>query len=213
MSGGNDRFRLKASHFRIGGDDFINTDVRQAFPLPANCIPFTSDLARIPAGPPGTPPVPGCEGASFSENVANAKLWGTEIEASYESGRIIATLGYSDLDGKNDDTGEKLGTLVLTPAQITVDIGLKWHEIDSIVGWRMLAAERFDKVNDPEDERPGYATHDFYYTWQPSNGLLDGVRVDIGLDNAFDRTYSRVDTAAVETGRNFKALVGYTLAW
>ena len=208
-----DRFRVKASHFRIRGEDFINTDVRQAFPAPANCIPFTSDRARIPAGPPGTPPAPGCEGASFSENVANAKLWGAEIEASYESARFVATIGYSDLDGEDEDTGEKLGALVLTPAQIAADIGVKLREIDSIVGWRMLAAARFDKVNDPEDERPGYTVHDLYFTWRPSDGPLKGLRADIGVDNAFDKAYSRVDTAAVEPGRNFKLSVGYSLAW
>lgn len=208
-----DRFRVKASHFRISGDDFINTDVRQTTPPPPNCIPFASDRARIPAGPPGTPPVPGCEGASFSENVANAKLWGTEIEASYESARFVAAIGYSDLDGEDEDTGEKLGALVLTPAQITADIGVKLREIDSIVGWRMLAAARFDKVNDPEDERSGYTVHDLYFTWRPSDGPLKGLRADIGVDNALDKAYSRVDTAAVEPGRNFKLSVGYSLAW
>ena len=213
IAGKHDRFRLKASHFRIAGEDFINTDVRQAFPAPANCIPFTSDLARIPAGPPGTPPAPGCEGASFSENVANARLWGVEIEASYESARIVATLGYSDLDGEDEDTGRKLGSLVLTPAQITADIGVKLHEFDSIAGWRMLAAQRFEKVNDPEDERPGYMVHDFYFSWRPSAGLLKGIRADIGVDNVFDKAYARVDTAAVEPGRNFKLSVGYSLAW
>ena len=205
-----DRFQAKATHFRIRGEDFIDRGVRQVFPVPEGCIPFTSDQVRVPAGPPGVFSM-GCEGASFSRNVANAKLWGTEAEASYESSRFRLALGYSSIDGENEDTGAKLG--VLTPDQYTLDAGFKVNEIDSILGWRMLAASRFDAVDAQEDERPGYAVHDFYFSWRPSHARLEGVRVDLGVDNAFDKAYTRVDTAAAEPGRSFNAGVSYSLAW
>ena len=206
-----DRLRMKAAYFRIRGEDFIDRGVRQAFPVPADCIPFVSDLARIPAGPPGTPPSVGCEGATFSKNIPRAKLRGVEVEGSYESTRLRAAFGFSSIDGENEETGAKLG--VLTPDQYTVDIGLKLGGADSILGWRMLAAERFDKVDDPEDARAGYAVHDFYYSWQPAHASLEGLRVDLGLRNAFDKEYTRVDTAAAEPGRGLSVMVGYALAW
>ena len=206
-----DRLQLKATYFRVRGEDFIDLGVRQAFPVPADCIPFVSDQARIPAGPPGMPPSMGCEGGTFSRNIERANLRGVEAEGSYESSHLRATFGFSSIDGENAETGAKLG--VLTPNQYTVDIGLKLGETDSILGWRMLAAERFDKVNAPEDERAGHAVHDFYLSWQPARRPLEGLRVDLGLSNAFDKEYTRVNTNAAEPGRGFSVMLGYALAW
>lgn len=190
-----DRVQIKASQFRIWGEDFIDLSVNQPAPF-IDCNPF----------------IPGdCDGTTTSDNVPNARLWGTELEASYESSRYLVAVGFSTINGENEDTGAKLG--VLTPAQVTVNTGLKLPEIDSIIGWRLLAASEFDNVDDPDDERDGYAVHDFYFAWQPSDGPLKGLRVDLGVDNAFDRAFSRVFTGATEAGRNFKALVGYSLKW
>ena len=205
-----DRFQMKATYFRTRGEDFIDRAVRQAFPVPANCIPFTSDQARIPTGPPGTFST-GCEGATFSTNIGRATLRGLEAEGSYESSRLRATFGFSSIDGENEETGGKLGVLI--PDQYTLDVGLKLPGIDSTLGWRALAAERFDKVDDPEDERAGYSVHDFYFSWQPTGERLGGLRVDLGIGNAFDKEYTRVDTAAAEPGRGFSVAVGYAHAW
>ncbi len=188
-----DLFQVRASHFRIRGDDFIDLSVNQPMPF-TDCDPFR----------PGN-----CNGTTNSDNVQNAKLWGTEVEASYESSRFLVTLGFSTIGGENAGTGAKLG--VLTPNRFTVNTGLKLPRIDSIIGWRMLAADKFDNVNDPDEERDGYAVHDFYFTWQPSENPLKGLHVGIGVDNAFDKAYSRVFTGATEAGRNFKALVSYSL--
>ena len=190
-----DQFQVKASHFRIRGDDFIDLSVNQPT-LYAECNP------NIPGN---------CDGTTNSDNVSNAKLWGNEVEASYASSRLLLALGFSMIDGKNDGTGAKLGGL--TPDQFTVNTGLKMPEIDSIIGWRMLAADKFDDVNDPDDERDGYAVHDLYFTWRPSERPLKGLRVDLGVDNAFDKAYSRVFTGATEAGRSFKALVSYSHKW
>ena len=51
------------------------------------------------------------------------------------------------------------------------------------------------------------------FAYQPSGGLLDGFRLDLGIDNAFDEEYARVFTGANEAGRNFKAAVSYSLNW
>ncbi len=195
----NDQFRVKASRFWLEGEDFIDLSVDQPSvfgqrgPLPQCFVPGA------------------CDGTTISRNVANAKLWGAEVEASYENTRVLVGLGFSTIDGEDEDTGYKLG--VLTPNQFTVNGMLKLPEIDSIIGWRMLAADKFGDVNDPDEERDGYAVHNFYFTWQPSENPLKGLRVGLGIDNAFDKAYSRVFTGATEAGRNFKGLVGYSLAW
>ncbi len=191
----NDIFQFKASHFRIWGHDFIDFSVDQPRPF-VDCNP------NIPGN---------CDGTSNLVNVPDAKLWGTEVEASYESDRLLIGLGFSAINGKNEDTGEKLG--VLTPNQYTVNTALKLPEIDSVIGWNMLAAARFENVNDPDEERSAYSVHDFYFSWQPSAELLRGFRVDLGIDNAFDENYERVFTGVSEAGRNFKAMVGYSISW
>jgi hemoglobin/transferrin/lactoferrin receptor protein len=188
-----DRLQLKATHFRTEGEDFIDTQVNQPTPF-VDCNPF----------------VPGnCNGTTQSVNVADASLWGNEVEASYDNRRVRVQLGLSTIDGENDATGEPLG--VLTPPQVTVDTALKLPEIDSIVGWRLLAADEFDNVSDPADERDGYTVHDLYFAWTPGEGVLEGLRVDLGIDNVFDKAYSRVFTGALEPGRNFKGFVRYSL--
>jgi hemoglobin/transferrin/lactoferrin receptor protein len=144
-------------------------------------------------------------------NIADAELYGNEIEASYESRRLRLQLGFSTIDGENEATGEPLG--VLTPPQLTADAAVKLPEIDSIVGWRMLAADEFDNVSDPAEERDGYTVHDVYFAWTPQDGLLEGLRVDLGVDNVFDKSYARVFTGALEPGRNFKGFVQYSLTF
>ena len=194
-----DRLEFKAAHFHTAGEDFIDLSVNQP------------DVF----GPGGPNPAcfrPGaCDGTTNSENVANATLRGVEIEGSYESRRTRVELGFSTLDGEDDDTGEKLG--VLTPPQLHLGAALKLPAHDTVVGWRVHAAAEFDRANDPDERRAGYAVHDFYLAWAPSQGALRGLRLDLGIDNAFDRDYDRVFTGATEVGRNFKAALTYERRW
>ena len=184
MIQGGDRLQIKASHFRIWGEDFIDTQVIQPF---------------------------GADGTTQQVNVPDARLWGTEVEASYESGRVLLTSGYSTIDGRNDDERTKLG--VLTPDQFTINGALKLPEADSIVGWRAIVARDFTKTDDPNNERDGYVVNDVYFAWQPTQGLLSGLRLDLGIDNVFDVAYARTFTDSKEAGRNFKAAVSYSLKW
>ena len=101
---------------------------------------------------------------------------------------------------------------VLQPNKLTARVGLKIHEIDSIVGWRGTFANRLDRA-DPGEEQDAYQTHDIFASWQPQEGILRGFRLDAGIDNMFDRTYTRVYTDAPEPGRDFKIAVGYGLTW
>jgi hemoglobin/transferrin/lactoferrin receptor protein len=190
-----DKLEMKASHFMTWGKDFIDIAVDQP-ELFVDCNPF----------------IPGnCDGTTTSTNVPRAKLWGSEIEVGYDGPRIMATLGYSSVDGENRDTGEKLGSL--TADLFTAIVGVKVPEIDSLAGWRSQWAAKFDKTDDPAEERDAYNVHDIFFAWQPSDGPLEGLRLDLGIDNIFDVDYERVYAGVPEPGRNFKALVSYSLKW
>ncbi len=210
-----DRLRFKATVFRIRGEDFIDVGVRQVSPPAAECIPFVSDRSRIPAGPPGTFRR-GCEGTSFSRNVPNARLRGTEIDAAYDSDRFRMVFGFSSIDGENRDTGARLGMLV--PDQFTASVTVQLPEIDSVLGWSLLWADDFpdDPATtgaDRNEARAGYDVHDLHVSWRPDDPPFDGLEVDFGIDNVFDKAYNRVNTAAVEPGRSFKILARYSRSW
>lgn len=190
-----DRLTIKASHFITWGKDFIDLEVNQP-ELFLECNPFIFG---------------DCDGTTNSANVPKAKLWGSEIEASYDGPRFLASLGWSTIDGENRDTGEKLG--VLTADRLTFVGGVKVPEIDSLFGFRSTFAADFDKVDDPSEKRDGYNVHDIFYAWQPSEGPLAGLRVDLGIDNLFDADYERVYAGVPEQGINFKGLVSYSMKW
>lgn len=201
LFGSEDRLRIKASHFQVRGRDFIDLAVHQP--------PVFGQRGPLPqCFRPGA-----CDGTTVSTNVPDASLSGTEVEASYDSSHLYLTLGASTIDGENRDSGEKLGTL--TPDTYTGDMGVKLRELDSVLGLRFLAAKRFedDPLTEDNEERPGYAVVDTYLTWQPSAGVLKGLRVDLGVDNVFDKAYSRVYTDAYEEGRSYKVSAVYTVSW
>jgi hemoglobin/transferrin/lactoferrin receptor protein len=188
-----DRLTVKGSYFWIWGKDFINLSVNQPAPF-VDCNPF----------------IPGdCDGTTTSDNVADAKLWGGEVEASYENQRVRFGFGFSDINGIDRETGDHLGAL--SPAQFTIDAAVKIYEIDTIIGWRVLIGDDFDKTEDPLEERKGYDVHDFYISWAPTDTVIEGLRVDFGVTNAFDELYARTFTDSFEEGRSFNAAVSYQM--
>lgn len=193
-----DNLRAKGGYFLTYADDLISFDVEQPVPFYVGgaCVPF----------------VPGsCLGTTTITNVANAKLEGFEIEASYENEYFLAELAYSHISGEDRDTGEPIGSL--QPDQVSLHLAGKLPEIDTRIGWRVTGADDFTATSDPAEEREGYIVHDVYAIWAPDDGLLKGLSVAVGIDNVTDEEYSRVFTGANEAGRNYKALVSYTVKW
>lgn len=190
-----DSLIFKATRFRTRAKDFIDLEVIQPT-LFVDCNPF----------------IPGnCDGTTQAVNIPNALLEGNEIEAVYNSRRSRIAFGFSNLDGDDLDTGDKLG--VLTPAQVTLDAAIKFPDHGVIAGFRTLVAFDFDKVDDANDERTGYMVNDVYFAWQRQVARGVGLRLDLGIDNVTDRAYSRVFNNAFEPGRNFKGKIGVTARW
>ena len=100
-------------------------------------------------------------------------------------------------------------------------VTLKLPEVDGRIGARMEIGSDYSKnynptTSDPSTEvRDGYTTFDLFATWQPGddilNGALNGLRVDLGVDNVTDEDYERTFEGVSEPGRNFKTLVSYTM--
>ncbi|WP_417515654.1 TonB-dependent receptor domain-containing protein [Minwuia sp.] len=190
-----DQVFFKATRFRTRANDFIDLQINQPTPF-VDCNPF----------------IPGnCDGTTQAVNIPEALLEGNEIEASYDSRRARFAFGFSNLDGNDLNSGDKLG--VLTPAQVTFDMTAKFPDQGMIAGFRTLAAFDFDKVDDAADVRAGYVVHDVYFAWQQPVTKGVNFRLDLGIDNITDRAYARVFNDAFEPGRNFKGRVGITARW
>jgi len=52
-----------------------------------------------------------------------------------------------------------------------------------------------------------------YVQWVPSQPMLQGVVVNLGIDNILDRDYERINAGVSEPGRNVRGSVGYRLAF
>jgi len=187
-----DRFQAKVSYFETEADELINLSV--------NVAPAATCFA-----PPFFEP---CNwGTSESANVDNAELEGWEGELHYDSDRFFARASFSSIEGTNLADGSDLGSL--TPDRTAVNLGLKIPEWNSLVGARVQHASDFkQRVSDGaggftlQDERDGYMVVDLYATWRPE--MVEGLRLDVGVDNVFDEDYERVFAGVSEPGTNLK---------
>jgi hemoglobin/transferrin/lactoferrin receptor protein len=205
LTADNDVLQIKASTWNQDVDDFIAQVVNTPptfFTIGCFIPPFTI----------------GCNvGTTTSINV-DAELEGSEIQARYDSDRLLVQLGYGTIEATELATGFDVPGL--PPDRFTASATLKLPEVGARLGVRAEFADDLDKnynptTSDPSSEiRDGYTVVDLFASWEPSDALLDGalpgLRVDLGVDNVADEDYERAFEGVSEPGRNFKILVGYT---
>jgi hemoglobin/transferrin/lactoferrin receptor protein len=182
-----DGLKLKGSYWQSEVTDFIDLEVSMA------CL-----FSPLPC-------------TSQNVNIANAELDGVEIELAYDTARYFGRVGFSHIDGRDQDTGEFLG--VLQPDKLYVEAGLKFPEIWSRFGTRVTFADDFTKVNEESELRDGYTTVDLFAVIEPGDGPLKGLRLDLGIENILDAEYEVIAAGAVEPGINFKAAAAWTYKW
>lgn len=195
-----DSFTAKGSYYRSDVTNLIDLEVN----IPFTCFLTPGEL------PPFAPPCGSGEAfGNFSRNVnvVNAELNGVELEAFYDSEYAYFRGNFTTIDGVDADTGDFVG--ILSPSTFFIDGGVKWPEADLRLGARMLIARDFNEVNDPVDARDGYAVGDVYAVWEPSRGALEGLRIDLGVDNVTNADYEVVFAGVSQPGRNFKAAVSW----
>ena len=194
-----DNFSAKASYYHSDVDDLIGLDVS----TPLGC--FDAALAFVM--PCGTGP----DFGNFSRNVniANAEIEGVELEFSYDSNVAYMRGALTTINGVDRDTGEFLEG-VLAPNTLFVDAGLKARRLGLRGGARATLAEDFTEVNQLQDVRDGYIVADLYAVWEPTFATLDGIRLDLGIDNIADTDFEVVNAGVSQPGRNFKAAISWT---
>jgi len=188
-----DQLTFKGAYYTSDVSDLIDLEVNFEFSAP--CF---------------VPTIPGdCNaGTSRNINTGAADMDGFEFEAVYDhpAFRMMAT--YSTVNGTDAETGDYVG--VLTPNRLFLSGEAKLDSMDARLGLRTTFAAKHDKVNDVTAERAAYEKVDVYMVWAPQDGALDGLRVDLGVDNLFDKTIETVFAGVVDPGRNFKGRISWT---
>ena len=141
-------------------------------------------------------------------NIANAELVGWEVEGTYQINPVTLKLGVSYVTTKNADTGAYLDSSI--PLTFVADASYKVDIIDSVIGVRARMAERNHRVSSSASTTEGYGVFDLYYRWRPDEPGMEKLTVDLGIENLFDKAYSKRYASLREPGRNYVARVNYT---
>ncbi|WP_425403673.1 TonB-dependent hemoglobin/transferrin/lactoferrin family receptor [Hwanghaeella sp.] len=174
-----DAFRMKGSVFRNDVEDLIELQV-----------------------------VGGIFGTSTNVNVTDARIEGVELEAGYDSGTLFGAATYARLRGDDLADGDPLGDIPEDKA--TATIGYKWAPHGVKAGWRTIYYGGQERVpNGTVPVKGSKFIHDVFVSWVPKDKDLDGLRVDFGVDNIFDKDYQRFLSELREAGRNAKLSVSY----
>lgn len=141
-----------------------------------------------------------------SVNVNRAYVQGVELESGYQSGNWFGSLNFSILKGEDKATDAPLSSI---PAhKLTTTVGYQIPNWDVFFGARghLVADQRRSGAAPTTDD---YQIFDLFAGWQASDGVLKGARVDVGVDNVFDKFYREHNSANPSPGRNFKVTGSY----
>lgn len=150
-------------------------------------------------------------------NIRSAEIWGAELEASYDAERWFASLAYSHVKSRDGTTGLQLQD---TPAEnLALTLGAKFPDQGLTLGWK---AYYFDGITNyttgsttvnANTSASAYDTHDLFVTWSPQTGALQGLDINLTVENVFDADYRNnlaLDRAA---GMNAKLSVTKGFTW
>ena len=143
---------------------------------------------------------------------------GIELSAHYDTTTMFADVAFSTMYGSrhgalNNIYGYDTYLKDLAPATLVTTLGWKVPDYELTLGWTGTFVARQSKTphnqNGGDYARPesaGYGIHDLFLTWAPQSGMMKDTKLDIGLDNIFDKKYEPYlsDGITAMPGRNFK---------
>ncbi|WP_371056295.1 TonB-dependent receptor domain-containing protein [Rhodosalinus sp. K401] len=164
----------------------------------------------IASTPRATGPTPGQAAVPYFSNIDSARIWGLELEGAYDAEGWFANAAYSLVRSEDESTGE---TLTDTPADtLSLTLGTRLPERDLRLGWRGNWANSITTAS-AETNGDSYVTHDLFLDWTPDSGPLEGMTVNLAVENVTDATYRpnlQLDNAP---GRTFKIALTKEFDW
>lgn len=182
----NDAVRFNAVYYHTDAKNFIDGEVvMQFFP--------TIILTTTPV------------------NVRRAEIEGAEISLSYDSDYVFFSGGYSRIRGDNETDDEPLTSIPADKLMLTV--GGKIPAIDLVFGVTNEFAWDQHRVADETLAVDGFHIVNLFASWAPDEGLLEGFRVDAGIENVVDNDYQRYLAFEEAPGRDFRLAVSYGMSF
>lgn len=154
-------------------------------------------------------------GAPYFVNIAGMRIWGLEVEGSYESERLFARLAYTFTRGEYTETfigsnasntryaGDPLDSLPQDKVSLTVGTRLPEQSLE-IGGTITVADTPVSQITGAVGTSENWATLDLFATWKPEEGPFKGLEAQFGIDNVFDTDYRENLSIDRSTGRTYK---------
>lgn len=195
----NDAFRAKVTGFRNKIDDYI--DAVYTDPL-GNTAPDGSGCV-FPI------PFPVCffDDTFQYMNIARAAIEGVELEASYDAGSWFAILAAQHITGKNEDTGERLTTVL--PDRASATLGFRFFDQRLVAGTRITVVDSHDggstEAGSVYPASDSYTLVDLFAQYEFNEHAV----LNLNIDNVFDKEYLQYLNQQNSPGLN--ARIGFTM--
>lgn len=143
-------------------------------------------------------------------NTGRAKIYGVEVELSYESDMFYANAGYSRARGRNKDTGGYLNTVA--PDELAFTVGHRMPDRGVDFGWtsRIVAAQNETATRATTSS---FNTHDVFINWIPVDGPMQGWEARFRVDNVFNQQYQEYLEGYPGEGRSFNFTLVKQFGW
>jgi hemoglobin/transferrin/lactoferrin receptor protein len=156
-------------------------------------------------------------GNPYTVNISNMRIWGVELEGSYESEYLYGRLAYTYTKGEYGQTitaasaaatitaGTPLETIPQDKLVLTVGTRLPEYALD--LGAKLTVASKPTTAvaTVPATTLPdGWATVDAYVSWKPQDGPLAGTEAMFSVENIFNSDYRENLSMDRSKGRTFK---------
>ena len=186
--------------FAVSGQGLIQGGDSAALKTTAFYSRIEDMIASNPALPFGSP------APTYYGNIAQAELYGIEVEAAYDAEWVFANLAYSVTVGRDLVTNTPLATV--PQSRLVATLGGRHPEWNLDYGARLTVAATGEYVVGPADgadgPAEGFATVDLFGSWKPEYGALAGTEVQLGIDNLFNADYRENLSLDRSLGRTFK---------
>lgn len=148
------------------------------------------------------------------DNIGEARIYGAELEAAYDSDYFFGSASYSHVIGKDITNSTWLNTVA--PHQFAFTVGGRLPEHGLEFGWtsRIVAAQkRVSSLPFMREASDAFSTHDIFVTWRPQEGPLEGWDANFRVDNIFDEQYREFLSGTPGKGRTFKVSLAKQIGW
>ncbi|KQN78328.1 TonB-dependent receptor [Devosia sp. Leaf64] len=196
--------------FSLSGNDLLTSGDTAALKTTAFYSDLTNLIASNTARPFGGATVP------YYGNIGKARIYGVEVEASYDAELLYASLAYGITVGDNLVNNTPLTTVPQNKLALTMGIRNVEYNLD--MGARLTIADqgRYIVASGPfgaDGPADAYATVDLFASWKPETGPLAGTELQLGIDNLFNADYRPNLSIDRSTGRTFKISVAKQFDW